>query len=71
MMEVTKLPKEKIIYPVARISLEYRFVVLFFSERDVVVIDPAKSGLKSGDRYTDHYPSDSPFWEPVNITITG
>lgn len=71
MLKVTRLPKEKIIYPVARRSQEYRFIVLFVSERDSVVIDPAKSGLKSGDRYSDHCPCNSPFWEPLDITITG
>lgn len=71
MLEVTKQPKEKIKYPVARRSLDYRYVILFFSEQEGIVIDPAKSGLKSGDRYTNHYPCNNPFWEHVDITITG
>lgn len=71
MLEVTKQPKEKIKYPVARRSLEYRYVIVFFSEREGIVIDPAKSGLKPGNRYSDHYPCNSPFWESVDIKISG
>ena len=71
MLEITESHKEKNIYPIARRSLDYRYVILFFSEQDGVVIDPADSGVNPGDRYTGHYPCNNPFWEPVDITITG
>lgn len=73
MLEVTEYAKEEIRYPVTRRNLKYGYIILFFSEKQGVVIDPGDKSEYNLGATCVHLPScsDIETWERVNITITG
>lgn len=73
MLEVTECAKEEIRYPVTRRNLKYGYIILFFSEKQGVVIDPGDKSEYNLGATCVHLPScsDIETWERVNITITG